>query len=364
MRASRDELTAAAARATQGLAQVPASPAWAGLLLRTDYDHAHLACSDADAAFIARMPLLEQAEPGACVLPAKLFAEMLRHLPGGEVAISLTPDEAQVTCGKASFTLRTRPAGEYPLWSPPPAPLCTLDGAELAAGLRKVAPAASAEDPVLNGILLSLSDDTLTLAATDKYKLGTVSLPAKQVAETKHRTAMLPARIAEKFARACEGQASAGWDQSLVSLHSAGLLAVTRQSGARDESGQVKFPDWEKLFQGDRAWYACETAALARAARMAAVLADPDAMGHRDFRLELEFGDGQVAVTAGTAKQVVESGYDGEPVTLAVGGRNLLAGLNGCGELVHLAFTVPRRPLLLDSDGLRWLVQTRQERGT
>jgi hypothetical protein len=99
---------------------------------------------------------------------------------------------------------------------------------------------------------------------------------------------------------------------------------------------------------------------------MAYVAGEGDAAGHQDKRIELVFSEGEIAVEAGGAHQVIEFSYDGcgtggKEVTLAVGGKNLLAGLGGCGEQVNLAFTLPRKPLLLDSEGLRWLVQTRSE---
>jgi len=364
--ADRDQLAAAVGRAVQGLPQNPVIPVRAGMLLRTSDDHVHLTCGDEDVTFIARCPA-EISEEGFCILPGRMAAELTRYLPAGDVLISTENGKVTVACGRSQFTLSTKPGGDYPLWESPPGPLCTLDGAVLAAGLHKVAPAASDDLPLLSGIMLSLSETGLTLVATDKYKLGTVELPIAAEYETgtkagmplletrtNEQTAFLSSRVAERFARACEGSATVGWDDKLVSLHSQGLLVVARQVAGQMPAG------WrEYVRQGDR-WYPCETAELTRAVKMAFAAGESEA-GTQDKRVELAFSDGEITITAGGARQVIEFSYDGREVTLAVGGRNLLAGLAGCGEQVRLSFTVPRRPLLLDSEGLRWLVQTRSE---
>ena len=361
--ADRNQLAESVARAAQGLPLHPDSPVRAGILLFVSDDHAHLTGGDEDVTFTARLPLLEgSAEPARRILPGKLLLEMTRYLPQQDVTLDISGSQVSFICGRSSFTLGARPGEEYPEWSAPPAPRCTLDGAELAAGLRRVAPAASDDQAGLTGILLSLSDGKLTLVATDKYKLGLVELAANGHPGTMLRTALLPAKAAERYARYCEGEARAGWDDCLVSLHSAGLLVTARQVAARrTPDGEVDFLKWEPLLQGERAWHACDTAELTRAVRMALLAAAPDAMGGRDARIALAFGNGEVVVTAGGATQAAGCAYDGEPVDLAVGGRNLLAGLQGCGNLVYLSFTASRKPLLLDSDGLRWLVQTRGE---
>ena len=347
--ADRDQLALAVQRAVQGLPQNPVTPVRAGILLRAGDDHAHLTCGDEDVTFIARVGVTVQ-EEGSCVLPGKLLAELIRYLPSMyNVVIDAEGNQAVVTCGKSSFTLSSRPGEDYPEWEFPPGPLCTLDGAVLAAGLRKVSAAASDDLPALSGVLMELRDGKLTLVATDKYKLGMLEL--RHGTETKIDTASpayLPSKVAERFARACEGSASVGWDDSLVSLHSQGLLVIARQVAGN-------LPDWRKVMTGEHTWYPCDTAELTRAVRMASLAATDD-------RVELAFGDGDITVTAGGAIQVMESGYDGEPVTLAVGGRNLLAGLNSCGETVNLALSASTKPLFLDSDGLRWLVQTRREK--
>ncbi len=361
--ADRDQLALAVTRAAQGLPLNPVIPVRAGMLLQTSGDHVHLTCADEDVTFVARMPLLEEAEDGSCILPGKLLTEMVRYLPQQQVIIDVQDHQAVFTCGRSSFTVRTKPGSEYPWWAASPAPLCRLDADVLAAGLRKVAAAAGppdSEPPVLAAILLRL-DGTLALVATDRFKLGMMELPAVPLsatsdpAETKVET-LLPARVAERFARACEGEATVGWDDALISLHSEGLLVTARQIAWRDEEGNIKFPKWESVMGGEHTWFACVTAELIRAVKMASLAADDD-------RIELAFSECEIAVTAGgNACQVVECGYDGEPVTLAVGGRNLLAGLAGCGELVRLAPQQGRKPFLMDSDGLHWLVQTREMR--
>ena len=348
MKADRDQLAEVIGRVIQGLPQAPVIPVRAGMLIRVTDGHAHLTCGDQDALFTARCPADGD---GDFLLPGKMLAEVVRYLPHGEVSIEPKGNQVTVTCGRSSFTLSARPGSDYPQWDDPPAPLCTLDGAVLAAGLRKVAPAASDDLPMLSGILVRFGEPRLlTLVATDKYKLGTVKLAVEPVRPVQAALveAYLPSRVAEKFARTCEGQASMGWNDSLISLQSEGLLVTVRQVAGQLPAG------WQNLAQGGSVWYGCETAELVRAVRMASLAAVDD-------RITLAFRDSEIEITAGGASMVIPSDYNAAEVTLAVGGRNLLAGLAGCGELVRLSLSTSLKPLLLDSDGLRWLVQTRKE---
>ena len=82
--------------------------------------------------------------------------------------------KVQLVCGSARFTLLTLPVEDYPTLPEMPTLTGTLPGARLAAAVAQVAVAAGRDDtlPVLTGIRIEIDGDTVTLAATDRYRLA------------------------------------------------------------------------------------------------------------------------------------------------------------------------------------------------
>jgi DNA polymerase-3 subunit beta len=82
--------------------------------------------------------------------------------------------KVEVTCGSARFTLPTLPVEEYPALPDLPAAAGQVDRAAFAAAVEQVALAAGRDDtlPVLTGVRIELSGETMTLAATDRYRLA------------------------------------------------------------------------------------------------------------------------------------------------------------------------------------------------
>ncbi len=79
----------------------------------------------------------------------------------------------------------------------------TVDGPELAAGLRKVARAASAHEVPLRGVLLDLGSGGITPVATDRYLLAYWTIPVAEV-QTSDRRAFLPLDKLDEVAQRLE----------------------------------------------------------------------------------------------------------------------------------------------------------------
>ena len=55
------------------------------------------------------------ADPGQCILTAKLFAEIVRRLPEGPVTVVVSDDfKVSIRAGYASFTISAESADDYP----------------------------------------------------------------------------------------------------------------------------------------------------------------------------------------------------------------------------------------------------------
>lgn len=126
---------------------------------------------------------LNVAQPGALVLPARFFSEIIKKLPADTVTIDVTEGyQARITSGTAEFTINGQDANNYPH-------LPEIDataGIDLTADLlaevidqTRIAVSKQESRPILTGIHVTLADEVLTAVATDSHRLAQrkVALP-------------------------------------------------------------------------------------------------------------------------------------------------------------------------------------------
>lgn len=198
----RDELADALAWVARALPSRPVVPVLSGLRLEAA-GGLTLSCFDYEVSATARIEA-EVAEPGTVIVPGRLLAEITRSLAALAVEFSAEADVVHLTCGSAEFELFTLPADEYPALPAAPPLAGTVDGGLLAAAISQTGPAASRDDtlPMLTGVCLDIDGDTLTLAATDRYRLAVRSVPWHPVRPGLRAAALVPARTMADAARA------------------------------------------------------------------------------------------------------------------------------------------------------------------
>src|ERR1700749_985504 len=171
-RVERDVLTEAVGWVSRALPARPVIPVLSGLLLQAA-DGLVLACFDYEVSARAEAAA-EGSEPGPVGVPGRWRAGIPRAPPTLPIEFADDPDGVSLTCGSASFTLVTLPVEEYPDLPALSQTAGTVAGGDLAAAIGQVAPAASRDDtlPLLTGVNLEVNGDTMTLAATDRYRLA------------------------------------------------------------------------------------------------------------------------------------------------------------------------------------------------
>ncbi|MGA2828915.1 MAG: DNA polymerase III subunit beta [Streptosporangiaceae bacterium] len=197
----RDVLAEAVGWASRALPARPVIPVLSGLLLQAA-DGLTLSCFDYEVS--ARIEVdAEIAEPGTVLVPGRLLAEITRSLPSLPVEFADDPEGVSLTCGSASFTLVTLPVEEYPDLPELPHTAGTVDGGVLAAAISQVTPAASRDDtlPLLTGVNIEVDGETMTLAATDRYRLAVRELPWNPARAGRAGEYLVPARTLADAAR-------------------------------------------------------------------------------------------------------------------------------------------------------------------
>ena len=112
--------------------------------------------------------------PERVLVSGRLLAEITRSLPAKPVDLAVVGPRVSIVAGSARFTLPTMPVEDYPPLPQMPGSSGTVDSAVFAEAVAQTAVAAGRDDtlPMLTGIRVEIEGETLTLAATDRFRLA------------------------------------------------------------------------------------------------------------------------------------------------------------------------------------------------
>jgi DNA polymerase III subunit beta len=334
----RDALAEAVSWAARALPTRPVIPVLGGLLLRAGEDGLTLSCFDYEVSARMRVPA-DVAEPGEVLVPGRLLAEITRSLPAQPVEFTDDPDGVSMTCGGAAFTVATLPPGEYPELPELPLLAGTADGGVLAAAISQVTPAASRDDtlPMLTAVSLELTPETMTLAATDRYRLAVRDLdwlPASWIGEQVRAAGkvavLVPARTLADAAKIMspdmpvrimlrEGDGADGGD-AMIGFEAGERRLTTRLLAGEFIRYRSRFPE-EFGCTAD-----LPAEAFAEAVRRVSLVAE------RGTPVQLSFAPGRVTVGAATqgqarARETVPADFTGDEPVIAFSPHYLLDGV-------------------------------------
>jgi DNA polymerase III subunit beta len=201
-RVDRDVFGEAVSWVARALPTRPVVPVLSGMLVQASNGSLTLSCFDYEVSARVGVPA-EVGEPGTALLPGRLLAEITRTLPASEIEVTLAAGMLMLTCGSAEFALVCLPVEDYPQLPELPAVAGSVDGGLLAAAAAQVVPAASRDDtlPMLTGVCLEFDGPSLTLAATDRYRLAVRTLSWEPADPSLHASALVPARTLADVAR-------------------------------------------------------------------------------------------------------------------------------------------------------------------
>ncbi|HEX6525774.1 MAG TPA: DNA polymerase III subunit beta [Streptosporangiaceae bacterium] len=351
LQVERDHLADAVAWTARALPARPTAPVLAGMHLRTGSGgdtELTLSTFDYEVSAVASVPVITD-EDGIVVVSGKLMAEIVRSLPARPVTLTTDGARATLKCGSATFTLMLLPAEEYPTLPELP-PLAGSVGSDaLASAIGQVAIAAGRDDtlPALTGIRIEISGESLTLVATDRYRLAIRELRWTPSRPDLNTAVLVPAKVLGDTARAltsgAEVQVSLGGDEpaSLIGFSGAG-----RQTTTRLISGE--YPRYQALLPSEfNAVAELPASVFTEAIRRVALVAE------RNTPVRLAFSTGQLVLEAGAsdeaqAVEVLEADFTGEDLQIAFNPQFLLDGVGAIdSDTARLSFTSPTKPAVI-----------------
>jgi len=321
-------------------------PILSNVLLQAEGDKIAVRATDLELTLEHAFPA-QVGEGGAVTIPAKLFASYLSNLSPGTLELTGTPTRASVKCARSNYDFHALPAEEYP---PLPAAVrgshFEIAGKRFREGIEATIFAASGEEArgaVLMGTLLELEGTSLTMVATDGYRLAKfVTTLAEGMAQNERF--IVPSRALAEVARNLGGGDSIGVSalgaQSNQLQMTSGDVSIT----VRLVDGQ--YPNYQQVIPAkfDRS-VAVSTAQLIASLRRAELVA-----GDRASMVKLAIANQTLIVTAssdvsGNAYEELEVEQTGEDLTIAFNARYLIEILNHIkSEKTAIEFLGPLSP--------------------
>jgi DNA polymerase III subunit beta len=359
IRLERDVLAEAVQWAARSLPLRPSVPILAGLLVRADADGVTFSSFDYETSAQIHVTAAV-ADEGQALVSGRLLADISRSLPPKPVDITSDDTKMELICGSARFTLQTLPVADYPSLPAMPEATGTVPSAAFAQAVAQVVVAAGRDEllPVFTGVRVEIDDETISLLATDRYRMALKELSWNPSRPQSSATALVPARVLSETSRSM----TAG-EEIMLSLADGGAGDGIIGFEGRGPAGQRQTTT--RLLDGEfpKVRHIMDTAALMNvrvstteaisAAKRVALVAE------RNTSLRMLMGDGFVTLEAATGDQaqasesieaIIDQPGGGDPAVTAAG-FNPSYLLDGLGAFdtpyVNVAFTAPSKPCQL-----------------
>jgi DNA polymerase-3 subunit beta len=358
IRLERDVLAEAVAWAARSLPTRPSVPILAGLLVKASGNQVVMSSFDYETSAQITVPA-QVSDEGVALVSGRLLADIARSLPNKTVEISSDETRMELVCGTARFTLQTLPVVDYPALPEMPEATGVIPSEEFARAVSQVVAAAGRDEllPVFTGVRLEIENATLSLLATDRYRMALKELDWNPRSSAEG-AALVPARVLAETAKSMTSGESVtvslsagGSGDGLIGFEGTGTAGV-RQITTRLLDGE--FPKVRHLMNVQPAvTVRANTADLMASVKRVALVAE------RNTSLRMLIGEGSITLEAATGDQAqaVEA-LEAEVVDVAGGGLAMTAaGFNPHylsdalsaldSAYVEFSFTAPGKPCLL-----------------
>ncbi|MBF4588760.1 MULTISPECIES: DNA polymerase III subunit beta [unclassified Curtobacterium] len=346
---NRDVFSEAVSFAVKLLPQRTTLPILSGVLIHAEGERLTLSSFDYEVS--AQTSISAQIdESGTVLVSGRLLNDIASRLPNAPVTFSTDESRITVTCGSAHFTLLSMPVEEYPTLPEVGPQTGVIPGDAFSEAVSQVAVAASRDDvtPVITGVQLEVSDNDLSLIATDRYRVAVRTIQwdsgrsGGEPTEPMH--ALVPARTLQEVGRTF---GSATTVSVSISGNSDRELIAFQAADKTVTSLLIKgnYPPVRRLFPETVQDHAViNTAELVEAVRRVSLVLEREAALRFSFTV-----DGLTLEAIGSeqaqASESIDALLTGEDMVVSLKPAFLLDGLNAVhSEFVRISFTKTENP--------------------
>ena len=344
---NRDVFSEAVSFAVKLLPQRTTLPILSGVLIETTESGLSLSSFDYEVSAQTEIAA-EVEEPGKILVSGRLLADIASRLPNAPVQFSTDAGRISVACGSAKFTLLSMPVEEYPTLPQVSAQSGLLPAEAFATAVAQVAVAASRDDvtPVITGVQLEVSENRLTMVATDRYRVAVrgIDWNSQDATSTETLTALVPARTLQEIGKTF---AHSGTISVAITNTDDRELIAFRADRKTVTSLLIKgnFPPVKRLFPETVDNYAViNTAELIEAVRRVSLVLEREAALRFTFTI-----DGVTLEAIGSeqaqASESIDAHLNGGDTVVSLKPAFLLDGLGAVhSEFVRISFTKTENP--------------------
>jgi DNA polymerase III subunit beta len=271
---------------------------------------------------------------GAVTIPAKKLLDIVRLLPDEEIKFKLLENHfVLVTCDRKNYKLVGLSKDNFPALPNFPHASVKIPAKLLADVIAKTTFAISLEESryTLNGALLVLKPDSLTMVATDGHRLALVESSHKLEGFSAETRVLVPKKAMTEIQRLAAqsddgGTVEFAQDESHLFFQFGGRLLTSRKL-----TGQ--FPNYEAVLPRETSkTVVLERNELQNALRRVSQLAD-----QRSHAVKFVLAKEGVEISAsspeyGEAKESIEREFKGDPLTIGFNAQYLLDFLGAATE--------------------------------
>ncbi len=301
-------------------------PVLANVLVTTDAGRLRLSATNLELGISCWIPGTIS-EEGAVTVPARTFADLVNASPPEPIQLALNTrtQTLNVRCGTNSTDIKGIDAQEFP---PMPVPDLaegvSLNVADFKEMIQQVVFAASGDEarPVLQGVLMTINESEVTLAATDGFRISVrkalLANPVRQKVSV-----IIPARALSELARiAADGEQTvimnipSGRGQVIFHLKDAELVSQLIDGN---------FPDYKVIIpRVTKTHTVVSTAGFLKACKQAEIIARE---GNNVVRINL-LSQGEEPGVVEISAQSEETGASEVKVDATIDGQPLLVAFN------------------------------------
>jgi len=343
---NRDVFSEAVSFAVKLLPQRTTLPILSGVLIEATADGLTLSSFDYEVS--ARTEITAQVEePGKVLVSGRLLADIASRLPNAPVNFSTEDGRITVACGSGHFTLLSMPVEEYPTLPEISEQSGVLKAEDFSNAIAQVAVAASRDDvtPVITGVQLEVSENSLSLVATDRYRVAVREIEWDAAnSGIDSATALVPARTLIEIGKTFGHSGTIS--VAITSSDERELIAF--QADKKTVTSLLikgNFPPVKRLFPETVDNYAVlNTAELIEAVRRVSLVLEREAALRFSFSIEgltLE----AIGSEQAQASESIDAFLTGTDTVVSLKPQFLLDGLSSVhSEFVRISFTKTENP--------------------
>ena len=345
---SKDELVKSLSIVMKGVSTHFTLPIYSCVLISAQDGAITLHTADSETFVKSTTPAFIE-EEGQAVIPAKLFNDIVKSFPNEAVRVQTAgqSNQAIVSCSSSSFTINAFQPEDFPSFPEvQSSSQITIPSKSAEQMVKSVSYALSTDinRPIMTGILLEIANGTITMVATDSYRVAKIQKFLNDEADG--ISVVVPGSIFRDVVNSAslEDSLTIGYTENQIIFTFGTTSFVTRRI-------EGNFPNYQRVFPTEHTTsFRVPTAQLIDAIKRIRILVNASPLKNSSIKLSISPEEGMVVISAnfvdlGAGVERIPATIEGEKLDISFNPGYILDGLSAVITDETVAeFTTNARP--------------------